>query len=70
MTLDQKKRIVYSLNCNFNLKRARVTEKDFIKYVQRMLHQQLDIQWYPGTDMHRLKKKREEKSKGYKQLYV
>ena len=62
MTLDQNKKIVYSLNCNFNMKRARVTEKDFVKYVQRMLHQELGIQWYPGTDMFRLKKR--EKSKG------
>ena len=27
----------FTLNCNFNLKRS-MTEKDFIKYVQRMLH--------------------------------
>ena len=26
-----KQKIVYSLNCNFNMKRARVTEKDFCK---------------------------------------
>ena len=43
MTMEPDKKIIYGLNCSFNLKRAKVDEKGFQRYVQKMLKQEWDV---------------------------
>ena len=56
--------------CNFNLKRAKVDEKGFQRYVQKMLKQELDINWSPGTVLVRREKKKKDKNNKDTQQYV
>ena len=70
MTMEPDKKIIYGLNCSFNLKRAKVDEKGFQRYVQKMLKQELDINWSPGTVLVRREKKKKDKNNKDTQQYV
>ena len=70
MTMEPDKKIIYGLNCSFNLKRAKVDEKGFQRYVQKMLKQELDINWSPGTVLVRREKKKKDKNNKDMQQYV
>ena len=70
MTMEPDKKIIHGLNCSFNLKRAKVDEKGFQRYVQKMLKQELDINWSPGTVLVRREKKKKDKNNKDTQQYV